>query len=115
MLAAARAARRAGDADRAEHSIARADRHDARSSADVRQELRPHDPLLGGALAVLAGGHLVGERGVRLAEAVHFGMRRGAVVAHADLFAAGMVDHRDGHLLPVRAALRERLALPTPR
>src|SRR5258705_13155248 len=78
VLAAAGAARRARDADRADHAVARADRDTARRRGDVRQEDGPEVGKLLHALAVVTGRHLVGERGVRLAEAVHFGVRRGA-------------------------------------
>src|SRR3954463_911264 len=55
-----------------------------------------------------AGRHPVGERRVRLAEGMRFRVRRSAVIAHADLLPAGVVDHRNGDLLSILSALGER-------
>src|SRR6185369_17373283 len=60
------------------------------------------------ALAVFGRRRLVAQRRIRLAHAVLGRVRRRAVVAQGSLHASGGIDHRDAHLLPVRAALLER-------
>lgn len=102
------AARRAGDADAAEHCAAGFDHHAAADQHHIgklaqalhRRRLGCGDKIGGVALEADRGPRLAGCRGRRV--------RTGEAIAQHHLGRAGAIDHRDRHLIAALAAIIER-------